>query len=130
MKLEKANVEKKEVLAAEETVKQEEVIEEGFTKKNINAWKAEWGKIYKSIIDGETYIWRKLRRKEYVDFMTEIEKEGEDPVYTKQDKITKTVVIFPNNIEELIETNCGLSTSISDEVLLKSGFYILSTEEL
>ena len=32
----------------------------------ITAWKAEHGKIYKSIIDGTDYIWRKLKRKEYV----------------------------------------------------------------
>lgn len=99
----------------------------------ITAWKAEHGKIYKSIIDGEDYIWRKLKRKEYVALMSEAATDATDPevkVYDKQETITKLVVLHPANIEELINENAGLATIIADEVIARSGFSIETTQEL
>ena len=99
----------------------------------ITAWKAEHGKIYKSIIDGTDYIWRKLKRKEYVALMADSSEESADPemkVYDRQETITKLVVLYPENIEELIVENAGLATIIADEVIARSGFNIEATQEL
>lgn len=99
----------------------------------IQAWKAEHGKVFKSVIDGDEYIWRKLKRKEYVALMADREELDEDldiRIYERQEKISKLVVLYPENIEELINENAGLATTIADEVVARSGFGITETQEL
>jgi hypothetical protein len=51
-------------------------------------------------------------------------------IYERQEKITATVILYPENIGELIADNAGLATTISDEVILKSGFELETTEEI
>lgn len=106
--------------------------EEFNEEQAIKKWKDQWGKVYKSTIDGEAYIWRKLRRKEYVQIMAQkaIEGEEDSKFYERQDEIAKIVVLFPANIGEILETNAGLGTTIADEVLMKSGFELSGTVEL
>ena len=48
----------------------------------------------------------------------------------KQESMVKTVVLFPDNIEELIEEKAGIATVLSDEILDKSGFYLSETESV
>lgn len=98
----------------------------------IQAWKAEHGKVFKTVVDGEDYIWRKLKRKEYVMLMaTKSEEEDLDArIYERQEEIAKLVVLFPENISELVEENAGLATTIADEVIARSGFGITETQEL
>lgn len=98
----------------------------------IQAWKAEHGKVFKTVIDGEDYIWRKLKRKEYVALMS-VKSEEEDldaRIYERQEEIAKLVILFPENITELVEENAGLATTIADEVIARSGFGITETQEL
>lgn len=100
----------------------------------ISKWKAEWGKLFKTTIDGQEYIWRKLRRKEYVDIMSDSSNTSDIPesarLYIRQEKITNSVVLYPANIKDLCETDAGLASTISDEVILKSGFGLQTTEEI
>jgi hypothetical protein len=118
-------------------VKQEKQAETAeLTDKQIQAWKKQHGKIFKTTVGGEAYIWRKLKRKEYVEIMSnaEVAEEGEEVlgsrIYLRQERITKLVVLHPADIEQRIEEHAGLATSISDEVILKSGFDVAATEEL
>lgn len=98
----------------------------------VQAWKAEHGKVFKTVIDGEDYIWRKLKRKEYVALMS-VKSEEEDldaRIYERQEEIAKLVTLYPENIAELVEENAGLATTIADEVIARSGFGITETQEL
>lgn len=102
-------------------------------KANIQAWKMEHGKVFKTVIDGEDYIWRKLKRKEYVALMATKADADEDldaRIYERQEEISKLVVLFPENISELVDQNAGLATTIADEVIARSGFGITETQEL
>jgi hypothetical protein len=101
-------------------------------EQKISQWKVQYGKLYKSVIDGDVYIWRKLKRKEYVELMADKSEEDQvtGKIYERQEKIASIVVLYPNNIGELIETNAGLATTIADEVIMRSGFELASTEEL
>lgn len=101
-------------------------------ERQIPVWKAEYGKIFKSVIDGDIYIWRKLKRKEYTDIMSSYKDQPQvtDRIYERQEKITETIVLYPYNIVELVKNSAGLATTISDEALLKSGFDLATTEEL
>lgn len=122
----------KEPVENKEAKQQEDVV---LNDKQIQAWKKQWGKIYKTTIGDEVFIWRKLKRKEYVQIMSEAETdEAEEQlgsrIYQRQEKITKLVVLYPADIDQRVEEDAGLATSISDEVILKSGFDVATTEEL
>ena len=102
-------------------------------KDQIQIWKEEHGRIFQSTIDGKDYIWRRIKRKEYSSVMAM--KDGDDideRIYNRQYAIAKMVIL---NIEEAeLETDlnelAGLATTISDEVLEKSGFNLSGTVEL
>ena len=100
------------------------------TETQINDWKKQYGKIYKSIVGDEVVIFRKIKRNEYMQAMTDIDNEDPMKVFLRQDMITKMTTLYPNNIDQLIEENGALSTVISNEVLGKSGFDLLSTAQL
>lgn len=102
-------------------------------KAMIEGWKLEYGKVFKTTIEGEEYIWRKLKRKEYVLVMADKaadEEELESKIYDRQEEIVKLVVLYPENIEEELEKSAGLATTLADEIIPKSGFGIPKTEEL
>ena len=100
------------------------------TEAQINDWKKQYGKIYKSIVGDEVVIFRKIKRSEYMQVMTDIDSEDPMKIFLRQDMITKMTTLYPNNIEQLIEENGALSTVVSNEVLGKSGFDLLSTTQL
>lgn len=96
----------------------------------IEKWKREYKRIFKNDIDGETIIWRRLKRGEYKNILNESEEDQDNKILTKQEKMVATAVLYPFNIEEVIEDNAGLATVLSEEILAKSGFAISYTEEL
>ncbi|MFA1740405.1 hypothetical protein [Lysinibacillus fusiformis] len=101
------------------------------TNEQIAAWKAEHGKVFKTVIDDETYIWRRLRRREYVDAMSYRSEEKPDAnVYLRQNIIASIVTLYPSDMSERIEEYAGLAGEISDRAILKSGFDASETEEL
>ncbi|MBD8524009.1 hypothetical protein [Lysinibacillus fusiformis] len=101
------------------------------TNEQIAAWKAEHGKVFKTVIDDETYIWRRLRRREYVDAMSYRSEENPDAnVYLRQNIIASIVTLYPSDMSERIEEYAGLAGEISDRAILKSGFDASETEEL
>lgn len=106
------------------------------TKKNVlseaqlEEWKQEFHHIYKSTIGDTSIIWRKLRRKEYVEAMTQEVDNPATKIFDRQDLICKTCILFPEDVDDLIDQNGGLSGTIADEILMKSGFDISDTEEL
>lgn len=91
----------------------------------IIEWKTQYKKIYQNYINDKSYIWRRLTRKEYMDIMSlRVGDTAEDRVLHREIEIVKTVVLnIPiEELEEDIEDLAGLSSSISEEVLEKSGF--------
>lgn len=112
-------------MKVENNVKKEENI--------IETWKEQHGKIYKSIIDGEEYIWRRIKRKEYSDVMISKDSENVDErIYLRQLEITKLVVLNfkAEELDDKLNEMAGLATTLSEEVLDKSGFNLTATYEL
>jgi hypothetical protein len=107
-------------------------IKEAINQQQIEEWKTKYGKIFKTSVGDDVVIWRKLRRKEYVQIMSREATEGADgdKVYARQDLIVATVALYPENVDVLIAENAGLATCVADEVILKSGFDLTTTEEL
>ena len=112
-------------------VKKAKDTKEGYSHK-IAEWKKSFGKIYKTVIDGDDFIWKRINRSDYTRIMTEVVDDDSDiRYYKRQEEITKSIILYPENIDELIEQNAGLATTLSSEALDKSGFEVVSkTEEL
>jgi len=116
-------------ITPEDLIPEDLITEEPSYENKISEWKILHGKIFKSTIDGQEYIWMKIKRSVYVEIMNHKD-ESEDAFYKRQELIARKCVLFPENIGTLIETNGGLATTLSDEIIFKSGFDIQSTIEL
>lgn len=99
-------------------------------KDSISQWKATYKKVFKNEIDGEVIIWRRLKRGEYKEILKADIEEEEDKILTKQELMVKTAILYPFDVDTLIDENAGLATVLSEEILAKSGFAISYTEEL
>lgn len=128
---------KKEVKLGDAELSQQEVVQEEVEKRlelneeSIKIWKSQHGKVFRTIIGDEVFIWRKLKRKEYVSIMsTASEVDTNTRIYERQEMIVSNAIIFPYNINEVIESDAGVATCLADEIILKSGFEVISTEEL
>lgn len=109
------------------------VEEKNKVREQIDEWKEQYGKIYKSVVGDKEYIWRRIKRSEYAGIMAL--KDGTDVderIYNRQCAMVKTVVlnIDKDELEEELEELAGLAITISEEVLEKSGFNITETVEL
>ena len=114
---------KQEVVQAEET----EVID---LTEQIESWKKQYKKIFKNEIDGETIIWRRLKRGEYKEILKLNEDDEDERILVKQERMVKATVLYPFDVDALVEDNAGLATVLSEEILAKSGFAMSYTEEL
>lgn len=47
----------------------------------------------------------------------------------KQDLIAKMVILFPENVDELLEEYAGISDIIATETMIKTGFGMADTKE-
>lgn len=93
----------------------------------IAQWKSLYGKIYKNNIDKDEFvIWRLIKRKEYKELLN----GGNIELMEKQEKVVKTVLLYPEEVEALIESRAGIATILTEEILAHSGFEISETTEL
>lgn len=108
-----------------------QIEETAISQEQIDAWKAEFGKIYKTTVGDVEIIWRRLKRKEYVGIMNETaELDREAAMFERQERFVKTVAIWPANVEVLVEDYAGLATQLADEIVVKSGFDFGTTDEM
>ena len=108
--------------------------EQVLSAEQINAWKAEFGRVFKTDIGEDSVIWRKIRRREYGEVMDDnFGGEGITDytrVLLRQEAIVAKCALWPENIVEVIENNAGLATSVADEIVIHSGFESPETKEL
>lgn len=100
--------------------------------QKIALWRKDYKNIYKTVIDDEVYIWRKIKRSEYIEIHNSIFNNEEIPddlkFWIKQEEITKAVLLYPYDAEEVIEESAGIPTVISQDCLNRSGFGALSQQ--
>lgn len=117
--------------------------ENAINKNQIVQWKEQYGKIYKTTIGEEDFIWRTIRRKEYVNLVksnSDVLKDNEQDVlalqdelyYQRQEDIVLAAILKPSKeeMQELIEQQGGLASALSDEIMDKSGFVRPETNAL
>ena len=128
--MKKINNEENLTLASTEVeaveVKQEKTIEQ--MAEDI---KKEHGlkEVFITDIADQKVIWRKLKRSEYKEVMTREYDENEDLAYfEKQDFVASKVILYPENVEELLEDFAGIADIIATETMVKTGFGITETK--
>ena len=127
---------------AEEKVKEVEAVDTVETKKEEEIMppteaelKAEeLKKIYKEVYITEVadlqIVWRKLKRSEYKEAMSKQFSENADINYfERQEFMARKVILFPENIDELLEDYAGVSDIIATETMVKTGFGITTTKK-
>ena len=118
--------EQEEVKATISTQNVEPVREDlsGLTlNEKIEYWKNKYKKIYRTIIDDTTFIWRRLNRSEYssVAFETYSENQQLD-MYEKQYRFCQFCVLYPDNAIDMMDESAGIAPVLADEIVFKSGF--------
>ena len=128
--MKKINNEENLTLASTEVeaveVKQEKTIEQ--IAEDI---KKEHGlkEVFITDIADQKVIWRKLKRSEYKEVMAREYDENEDLAYfEKQDFVASKVILYPENVEELLEDFAGIADIIATETMVKTGFGITETK--
>ena len=105
--------EQEEVKATISTQNVEPVKEDlsGLTlNEKIEYWKNKYKKIYRTIIDDTTFIWRRLNRSEYssVAFETYSENQKLD-MYEKQYRFCQFCVLYPDNAIDMMNESAGIA---------------------
>lgn len=72
---------------------------------------------------GLELIWKRLSRKEYREFLNqEFSEDKEEAFLQKEEAITRIVLLYPENVDEIIEEFGAVAEIISSEAMVKSGF--------
>lgn len=115
--------------ADEEEVDEEEDDETKMYEKQIQDWKSAHGKIYLSVFDEVELIWHKLNRKVYNEIMNAINDNDEDMteemlIERRQLLVIQRCTVHPalSELNEIIDEYPGILTSLSAEILKRSGF--------
>lgn len=122
--------------AAEKVVKQieekQEIIEKEKTIEIIaEELKKEHKEVYVTDIAGLQIIWRKLKRSEYKELMTTKFDDNEELEFLeKQDFVAKKVILYPENVEELLEEYAGVADLIATETMIRTGFGLTNTRAI
>ena len=98
----------------------EEVFPDGPTKNQIENWKQQYGDVYLTEFDSETFVWRTLSRLEYKELMN----QGNQSEWEGEENVVATCVLWPENYgpEDISDGKAGVPSILSDQVMAKSGF--------
>ncbi|HDR4861037.1 MULTISPECIES: hypothetical protein [Bacillus] len=96
------------------------VIKNGPTRCEVEEWKERYGGIYFTPFEGETFIWRTLKRPEY----REIIRDQALTALDREEMLTEKCVLFPRNftIEKMLKSKAGIPSILSEMIMDKSGF--------
>lgn len=105
-------------------------------QQQLDEWKLQYGELYRTVLNDQTFLWHKMRRREYIALMTDTElsdiKNADVRIFVRQERILKTCVLYPDQdtLEKIMDYNAGVASNISDEIMLASGFRIGKTEKV
>ena len=105
-------------------------------ENQLNTWKKQYGEIYRTDLNDQTFIWHKLRRRDYIDIMGDESLNAIENtdlrVFMRQEKILQAGILYPTGeeLENIVDMNAGVAGNISDEIMLASGFRPVRSEKL
>ena len=104
--------------------------------KQLEAWKQEYKKLYKTTLtDGTVLIWRRLKRSEYKEFMKEFDaiENQDERIWSREEAVCRACILYPSTeeLDNILEYQAGVATIISDDIFANSGFAVKEkTEEI
>lgn len=111
-------------------------IDKIISKQQLDEWKLRHGELYRTYLNDKSFIWHKIKRKDYIALMTDTELSAIDNpelrIFLRQEKIVKLCVLYPDKeeLDNIVENNAGVAGNISDEIMLISGFRPVSSEQI
>ena len=94
--------------------------------KKVKELKAKYKKVYLTNVVDEKIVWRTLKRSEYKEIMSigseDADLQSKDLIYLREEALAKMVILYPENIDELLEDLAAVAEVISSECMEKSGF--------
>ena len=129
----KTTKKKEEVVEKIEKVKEvepeAEVIKLSEVEILADQLKEKHGEVFVTSVAGIEIIWRKLKRREYKEIMSTKYDDNEDIQYfERQDAMARKVILYPENVDMLLEDYAGVSDIIATETMIKTGFGIANTK--
>ncbi len=129
----KTTKKKEEVVEKIEEVKEvepeAEVIKLSEVEILADQLKEKHGEVFVTSVAGIEIIWRKLKRSEYKEIMSTKYDDNEDIQYfERQDAMARKVILYPENVDMLLEDYAGVSDIIATETMIKTGFGIANTK--
>ena len=106
------------------------------SRQQLDEWKLQYGELYTTVLNEQTFLWHKMRRKDYIELMTDEDlaaiKNADVRIFIRQERILKTCVLYPEQdiLDNIIEYNAGIASNISDEIMLASGFRMGKTDKV
>jgi len=99
----------------------ERIFEGGPTRDMIENWKRQYGDIYMTKFDSETFIWRTLTRLEFKNLLNT---EGDQTEWYREERLAELCVLWPldYNHEKIIDGKAGTPAILADQIMNKSGF--------
>lgn len=117
------NNEDKNKLSTIKVEPQKEDLSELSMNEKIEYWINKYKKIYRTIIDDTTFIWRRLNRNEYSSVAFESYSDNNKlDMYEKQYRFCQFCVLYPDNAIEMMNESAGIAPVLADEIVFKSGF--------
>jgi len=96
------------------------------TQEMISDWKAQYGYVYKIVLNGKDIIYRTINRSEYVSVMQKISMAD---VFDPEVETVKICALAGLDEKELTAKG-GVATVVYEQIMLKSGFVQVESEEL
>lgn len=130
---------KKAVKKAVEAVEEAEtVMEEApkepvvLNKQQIEEWKKQYGKVFRTVIGTNAFIWHRLTRKDYVSLMMDdsVSADEDERLYQRQEMACKTAILWPENVDEILQAEGCIASNLGGVIMERSGFRLPVTDEM
>lgn len=95
----------------------------------IQEWKKLHGFVYKINLSGKDYYFRTLTRDDYVDILT-AQAMAEDPKKFDHDLEVSKKCILSDWTEEELTKKAGISTVLTERIMIASGFEVSEVTEV
>lgn len=98
------------------------------TQTVIDAWKKQYGYVYKATLDGKDFYFKTLNRDDYMGIQSKVATMG--PTFDSEMAVVLTCLLEPKLTETELKAKSGLISILNERILLRSGFQAVEDEEL
>lgn len=101
-------------------------------RQQIDEWKKQYGKVFRTVIGSDAFIWHRLSRKDYVAIMMDenVSSDEDERLYQRQEMTVKAAVLWPENVEEIIQDAGCVASNLGGVIMERSGFRLPVTDEM